>query len=526
MGKELFDRVLAAAQGRGEIACSSSAVCLVLMVVLVGDVFLGVFSRYVHAGDVPLVRRGGAALLRVDHLPRGGGGGAPRRLHFRMHLLVDRFGPAARRHAGRLGPADAHRASASSSWRAASRIAPIAHRQVTDALEISQLWFFGALPVGGALMILFALPQLRRPGVRPMTLVSLALPRAPRRGRAGGGGGGRGGLRGGHPRLARAAGRHRAADAPPGRLVRPPRLPALRPRRRSLMESGGIARRLVDLAVALVGWVRGGLGMAVMARSTSSPGISGSTVADVSAMASTPIPPMVRAGYSNELAMAIVSAASAMGILVPPCILMIVIGSIAGLSVAALFTAGFVPAVVLAVAVMIASTALDGRQRDRGRARPGHARELGGLRRAIIPLGMPVIIFGGIFGGIITLTEASVVAVLYAALVGPVRLPRDPLGDAARDPLLPAATMTGAVGCSSPRRAVISWFLTVQQLPPRGPAQPHRAGEQPGVPRGHRRRLHPLRRGRRGPARDGVPAADPPADGAPARHRPASTTRS
>jgi tripartite ATP-independent transporter DctM subunit len=114
----------------------------------------------------------------------------------------------------------------------------------------------------------------------------------------------------------------------------------------ALMETGGIARRLVDLAVALVGSIRGGLGMAVVVAEYVFSGISGSTVADVSAVASTTIPSMVRAGYSRELAVAIVSAASAMGILVPPCILMIVIGSIAGLSVAALFTAGFIPAVI------------------------------------------------------------------------------------------------------------------------------------------------------------------------------------
>ena len=80
----------------------------------------------------------------------------------------------------------------------------------------------------------------------------------------------------------------------------------------SLMETGGIARRLVDLAVALVGWIRGGLGMAVVIAEYVFSGISGSTVADVSAVASTTIPSMVRAGYSRELAVAIVSAASAM----------------------------------------------------------------------------------------------------------------------------------------------------------------------------------------------------------------------
>jgi len=97
---------------------------------------------------------------------------------------------------------------------------------------------------------------------------------------------------------------------------------------------------------------------------------------------------MVRAGYSRELAVAIVSAASAMGILVPPCILMIVIGSIAGLSVAALFTAGFIPAVILAVAIMIYIYRLAGRGRIEAARRPS-LRALGvAFHRALIPLGM------------------------------------------------------------------------------------------------------------------------------------------
>src|SRR2546427_4837610 len=121
----------------------------------------------------------------------------------------------------------------------------------------------------------------------------------------------------------------------------------------ALMETGGIAPRLVRLAVALVGWIRGGLGMAVVAAEYIFSGISGSTVADVSAVAATTIPGMVRAGYSPELAVAIVSSASAMGILVPPCILMIVIGSGASLSVAALFTAGFPPPGAMAPVLMV-----------------------------------------------------------------------------------------------------------------------------------------------------------------------------
>ena len=232
----------------------------------------------------------------------------------------------------------------------------------------------------------------------------------------------------------------------------------------ALMETGGIARRLVDLAVALVGWVRGGLGMSVVIAEYIFSGISGSTVADVSAVASTTIPSMVRAGYSRELSVAIVSAASAMGILVPPCILMIVIGSIAGLSVAALFTAGFIPAVVLAIAIMIYIYRLAGRGGIQAPARPS-GRDVGrAFVHALIPLGMPAIIFGGILGGIMTPTEASVVAVLYAAVVG-LLVYREISWSQLPEILIQSAAVTGAVGLLLATAGVISWFLTVQQLP-------------------------------------------------------------
>ena len=169
----------------------------------------------------------------------------------------------------------------------------------------------------------------------------------------------------------------------------------------SLMETGGIAVRLVRLAQVLVGWIRGGLSMAVVVAEYIFSGISGSTVADVSAIGSTMIPPMLRAGYRPEQAVAVVSAASAMGILVPPCILMIVIGSVANVSVAALFAAGFVPAVVIALAIM---TYIWFDARRSGIEARAHATWAGlwhAFTDAVIPLGLPAIIFGGILGGVV-----------------------------------------------------------------------------------------------------------------------------
>src|SRR2546426_11717416 len=185
-----------------------------------------------------------------------------------------------------------------------------------------------------------------------------------------------------------------------------------------LVEPGGIAARLVHLARALAGWIRGGLAMAVVIAEYIFSGISGSTIADVSAIGSTMIPPMTRAGYRPEQAVSVVAAASAMGILVPPCILMIVIGAIANVSVAALFVGGFIPALVLAVAIM-AYIYWDARRE--GIALSQRTTAVGlwrAVRGALIPPGVPGIIFGGILGGVMTPTEAAAVAVFYAAIVG------------------------------------------------------------------------------------------------------------
>ena len=232
----------------------------------------------------------------------------------------------------------------------------------------------------------------------------------------------------------------------------------------ALMETGGIARRLVALAVALVGWIRGGLGMAVITAEYIFSGISGSTVADVSAVAATTIPGMVRAGYSKELAVAIVSAASAMGILVPPCILMIVIGSVASLSVAALFTAGFLPAVVLAFALMVYVWWHAGKSGITAEPMPTAAGVARAFWHALIPLGMPAIIFGGILGGIMTPTEASVLAVLYAAIVG-LFVYREIKWRDLPEIIVKSAMVTGAVGLLLGTAGLVSWFLTVQQMP-------------------------------------------------------------
>ncbi len=186
----------------------------------------------------------------------------------------------------------------------------------------------------------------------------------------------------------------------------------------ALMETSGISRRLVALASAIVGHIRGGLGIVVVASEVLFSGISGSSVADASALGSILIPSLVKAGYPPERAAAIVAAASGMGILIPPCLVMVILGAMSGLSISALFVAGFLPGILMALTLSIVIHI----QARRGvlpgaRGRFSWPTLRHALREAILPLGMPVVLFGGILGGVTTATEAAVLAVIYALVL-------------------------------------------------------------------------------------------------------------
>ncbi|MHB1007291.1 MAG: TRAP transporter large permease [Chloroflexota bacterium] len=232
----------------------------------------------------------------------------------------------------------------------------------------------------------------------------------------------------------------------------------------ALMETGGISMRLVNLAKDLVGWVRGGLGMVVVVSEYLFSGISGSTTADVSAIGSLMIPAMVKAGYKPELAVSIVSAASSMGILVPPCIAMIILGVLTGLSVGKLFAAGFLPAAVIALMIML-FIYIEARRTGlpaEPRPTPRHVALV--FWRAIIPIMMPIIIFGAILGGIATPTEASAVAVLYGFLVG-VLVYREIQWRDIPKILTDTVVTTGMVMFIIAAATVLAWNLTRENAP-------------------------------------------------------------
>src|SRR5499426_365806 len=160
----------------------------------------------------------------------------------------------------------------------------------------------------------------------------------------------------------------------------------------SLMERCGMSYALVNLARGLVGWVRGGLGMSVVLAEYFFSGISGSTIADVSAIGAMLTPPMLRAGYAREHAASLVASATAMGILVPPAIFMIVLGQVTDTSVVAIFLGGFIPAAVTAVCLMLVILVQAHRLGWPKDLRPTAAQFRTAARASLVPMVVPIII--------------------------------------------------------------------------------------------------------------------------------------
>jgi C4-dicarboxylate transporter DctM subunit len=182
----------------------------------------------------------------------------------------------------------------------------------------------------------------------------------------------------------------------------------------TLMERCGMSHALVDLARALVGWLRGGLGMSVIVVAYFFSDICGSKMAEVSALGSTLMPPLGRAGYRPEDSASLIASGTAMGMLVPPAIFMIVIGEVTNTSVVALFIAGFIPAAVIGVclcALVFIQARLLGWPKD---TRPSWRFLLTAAGAAAVPMVVPVVILGGFYMGVFTATEAGAVVAFYA----------------------------------------------------------------------------------------------------------------
>jgi tripartite ATP-independent transporter DctM subunit len=184
----------------------------------------------------------------------------------------------------------------------------------------------------------------------------------------------------------------------------------------NLMERCGMSHALVELARALIGWVKGGLGMSVIVVAYFFSDICGSKMAEVSALGSALMPPLTKAGYDPRDSASLIAAGTAMGMLVPPAIFMIVIAQVTNTSAVALFVAGFIPAMVIMFCLM-AVVYIRAQQKDWPvDTRPSFKRIGEAALHAAVPMVVPFVILAGFILGIITATEAGAVVAGYAFL--------------------------------------------------------------------------------------------------------------
>ncbi|WP_227817589.1 TRAP transporter large permease [Nitrogeniibacter aestuarii] len=185
----------------------------------------------------------------------------------------------------------------------------------------------------------------------------------------------------------------------------------------SFMSTGGVANRIIRFAIALVGSIRGGLGIASVVACMMFAALSGSSPATVVAIGSIVIAGMVQAGYKKEFAAGLICNAGTLGILIPPSIVMVVYSAATDVSVGRMFLGGVIPG-LLAGAMLITAIYITARVKNLPKQPfPGWGEVFGAAREAAWGLFLIIIILGGIYGGIFTPTEAAAVAAVYAFLI-------------------------------------------------------------------------------------------------------------
>jgi tripartite ATP-independent transporter DctM subunit len=227
---------------------------------------------------------------------------------------------------------------------------------------------------------------------------------------------------------------------------------------------GGVARAIIDLATVLVGRFRGGLAYVNIVDSMVFGGISGSAVADVSALGTFLVPQMVRKGYDRDFATVLTICTAIMAPIIPPSIIAVIYAWMADESVAAIFAGGYVPGVLIAVGMAVPTFVIARRRNYPREPAPTLAQFTAALRAAVPGLMIPVLIMGGILLGWFTPTEAAAVAVVYALLVPPLFYRELAWRD------LPAifadsARLSGVIGLNIGLVGAFGWVLTYSKFP-------------------------------------------------------------
>ena len=232
-----------------------------------------------------------------------------------------------------------------------------------------------------------------------------------------------------------------------------------------IMNRSGITMHLVRFADALVGWLRGGAAHSNMVASVMFAGITGAATADAAAFGNTLVPAMVKQGYTKPFACAVTAAGSIIGPTIPPSTLMVIYGSIMGVSIAGLFAAGIVPGLLICAICMAIIAALGKRlnlpKREGG---PQLMPIVYAFKESFLALVLPIFILGSILGGIATPTEAASIAVFYALIVGGL-VYRGLTWHDLYDMCVRTTRITGVIFLIIASASILGWWMTFNQIP-------------------------------------------------------------
>ncbi|WHY71704.1 TRAP transporter large permease [Fictibacillus enclensis] len=231
-----------------------------------------------------------------------------------------------------------------------------------------------------------------------------------------------------------------------------------------LMNAGGISKRIVSFAMSLVGHIRGGLGFVAIIASVLFAGLSGSAVADTAALGAILIPMMVSRGYNIERSTGLICASGIIAPVIPPSIPMIIFGVTSGVSITQLFMGGIIPGIMMGGGLLVVWSFI-ARKDDTELPKRSTGKEiLSAIKQASWALFLPVIIIGGLRGGIFTPTEAAVVAAFYALFVG-LFVYREIKVKELYSVLVAAAKTTSVVMFVAAAAMVSAWLITVANVP-------------------------------------------------------------
>lgn len=233
----------------------------------------------------------------------------------------------------------------------------------------------------------------------------------------------------------------------------------------NLMSSGGIAKRLVDFFESFIGHITGGLGMVTIVVCMFFAAISGSAVATVSAVGAFMIPEMVNHGYDKSFSVALTAAAGTIGVIIPPSVPFVIYGVVSGASITEMFTAGFLPGILMGLALMLVCYIVSKKKGYKGNDKRKNLRDiLTTFKEAFWAILSPVIILGGIYSGKFTPTEAAVVSVVYSFIVG-VFVYRELDMKGAYNSVKDAIVVNGATTFMIGLSTAFAALLTMEQIP-------------------------------------------------------------